>query len=270
MVAAGLPLSEVVVYDDGSSDGTQDVVRQAGLQHRYPVILESVGMRRGKSVVVAQAMRDANARSPILVFCDADVRIDVVGVRALLARVAETDSPTLVWGTCRPITYRWDRRPSAVQMEIAYYVACVLPFDSPRANGRFYAVTRRAALDVFQKMDTRYAQEDQVIAVLAWGEGLSQCSVPEAVCYALPARGIREFVRQTARSYRNLGSIGHLPSERNKRARLYGVWQVARRDPLGLGFYLVVRLLVPLLKKLVQDGDGSATFEASPSTKELF
>jgi len=78
--------AEVLVIDDGSSDGTARIVKEAGV--RYPEVkLVSNGKNRGKGFSVRQGM--LQARGEIALFTDADLSAPIEEADKLIAAISQ-------------------------------------------------------------------------------------------------------------------------------------------------------------------------------------
>lgn len=82
--AAGLDF-EVVVGDDGSTDGTDRIVLEAAAEDPRIRLLRAG--HRGKGAILTRALLEGRGR--VLAFVDADLEIDVASLPALLAAVEE-------------------------------------------------------------------------------------------------------------------------------------------------------------------------------------
>ena len=69
---------EIVVSDDGSSDGTPDLVRSLGLRN---VVVLDPGVNRGKGAAVRAGVRAAGGR--LILFSDADLSTPIEEVDAM-------------------------------------------------------------------------------------------------------------------------------------------------------------------------------------------
>lgn len=100
---AAYPDLEILAYDDGSSDGTLDLLRGAGPLLR---VITGAG-RQGKAH--GMKMLAAEAQGEVLIFTDANVLLDVAAPRCLAARYADPH----VGGVLGALHYVTERRAGA-------------------------------------------------------------------------------------------------------------------------------------------------------------
>ena len=95
VLAAPLPDCEVIVVDDGSNDGTPEIV--SNIANRDPrVRLVGMSPNQGKTAAIAQAI--AEARGDVLVIQDADLEYDPDEIPRLLAPIAANEAD-VVYGS---------------------------------------------------------------------------------------------------------------------------------------------------------------------------
>lgn len=187
---------EVVVADNGSTDGTRELV--VGYSGRLSLVLVDAAARRG-----AAAARNAGARrarGDVLVFCDAD---DVVAPGWLAELVAALDGADAAGGAIDsaalndPVSLQW--RPPLPESSL------------PISHGFLpYALTANVAFraDAFFQLDgfreDYPAGEDVELMWRAQLAGLRVAFAPDAVVRYRYRAGLKALLRQ----YVQYGTIG--------------------------------------------------------------
>jgi glycosyltransferase involved in cell wall biosynthesis len=96
-LCANSPQSELIVVNDGSTDGTSEVVRNVfANETALPVLLLDHSVNRGKGAVVREGLLSAN--KPIAVFSDADLSTPMTELPKIVEPVAAGDAD-LVFGS---------------------------------------------------------------------------------------------------------------------------------------------------------------------------
>jgi len=121
---------EVIVLANGCTDGTEDVIRAFARRRPVKLLVTEV---RGKPNAWNQLLREA--RNNLVVFADADVRLEKSALRALVRRMRGADRPVAVGALSRPERTGCD------------YLTRILnppPADHGCVVGRLYIVDRIA------------------------------------------------------------------------------------------------------------------------------
>lgn len=151
LMAQDHPFFEVLLLDDGSTDGTSEIARQAAGGDSHLRILRGLPLPPGwlgKNWACHQLSTEA--RGKILIFADADVQWEAESLTGLVAMLIRKDADLLtVWAT--QITRSWTER--LVVPLIAFVIFGYLPVPlvhhtrNPAfaaANGQCLAFRRRA------------------------------------------------------------------------------------------------------------------------------
>lgn len=229
---------EVVVADNGSTDGTPDVVRSAAgsLDLRVVDASERPGVSHARNVGAR------HATAPKILFCDAD---DVVDPGWVAAMSAALDTDDVVGGHLEvtrvnpPEVLAWATSPTTAGLPVTMG-------HLPYAVGANLGV-RRAVLDVVGEFDESYVggHEEVDLAWRAQHAGLSVGFAAEAVVHYRLRGSLRTMCRQRywygrsyAQLYRRFRHAGVDPTPLGRELRYYAVLlrslpRDIRRDRLG-------------------------------------
>jgi glycosyltransferase involved in cell wall biosynthesis len=100
--------SEVIVVNDGSTDGTKEVLR--GLSARHPM-LRVFDKERNEGYGAALRTGFSNARSELIFYTDSDLQFDMSDIKVLLPAI---DNYDIVTG------YRMDRKDPTLRLFLAW------------------------------------------------------------------------------------------------------------------------------------------------------
>ncbi len=145
-------VGEILILDDGSSDGTQELVQQFAQQDNRVRLVQGLPKPEGwmGKTWACQQLAD-QAQGEVLLFSDADVRWNKRGVRAILARM-EQEQVAFLSVYPRQITPTLPERvllPLIDDVLLSYlpYPLIKTPFPSASAaNGQVMAFTKDAYL----------------------------------------------------------------------------------------------------------------------------
>jgi glycosyltransferase involved in cell wall biosynthesis len=243
LLAQTYPAVEVIVVDDGSSDGTVEVarrfpVRVLGAAHRGPAAARNLAARR--------------ARGEILVFVDADMTFDP----AFLDRLTEPVRRGAALGTFTTEEFvanpenRWARCWS---LNLGLPPDRRLAADHPPTSTIFRALPRERFLEVggFDE-GVGYTDDDTLAGKLGGGSA----AAPGAICYHENPPRLREVYRQArwiGRGDRMAGRPLALVVYSPPVSLLRGLWIACRRrEPSFLVFKLVhdLGMLAGILSRL--------------------
>jgi glycosyltransferase involved in cell wall biosynthesis len=170
---------EVIVVNDGSTDGTADIVRQYAAQHAQLRLLENPG-NRGKGYSVRNGM--LHARGDILLFSDADLSSPIEEADKLFAAISQ--------GADVAIGSRWLDPAMQIQKQPLYRqlfgrifnlaLRLILNLQFKDTQCGFKAFTRRSAQTIFPLQKIERWGFDPEILYLARKFDFSVREVPVA------------------------------------------------------------------------------------------
>jgi cellulose synthase/poly-beta-1,6-N-acetylglucosamine synthase-like glycosyltransferase len=239
-----VPLLQVLVISDGSTDGTDDVVRSYAARG---IELLRMPERAGKTA--AENAAGSVLRGDIVINTDASVRVDPGAVRQL---VAALDDPTVGVASGRDVSTGREQGPTSPG-ESAYvgYEMWVRDLETRvggivGASGCLYAM--RAELHRQPVPD--HLSRDFAAALVARRHGFRAVSVPRAVCFVPQSTSLRREYRRKVRTMaRGLATLWY--SRELLDVRRYGAfsWMLATHKlcrwllPWAAATVLVVALL---------------------------
>ncbi|KIC40146.1 glycosyl transferase [Ruegeria sp. ANG-R] len=192
---AGISSVEILVIDDGSTDRTIEVAREAGADHIL-VMPSNVGLARAFSAGIEEALA---LGADIIVNTDADNQYDAKAIPALIAPILERRAQIVVGA--RPISgiESFSRIKKALQHLGSWVVRQASGTDIPDAPSGFRAYARDAAARLCVINTYTYTLET---VIQAGRKRIPMTSVPVGVnTVTRPSRlfkGIREYVIRSA------------------------------------------------------------------------
>lgn len=198
---------EVIFVSDGSTDNTNPILQRVESENFKSILLSD---RKGKANALNQAV--AQAKNPILVFCDASTLFERDAIRKLVRHFAEPG----VGAVCGAVRYQ--AGADAQQTEGAYwkYESALRMMEARlgailNASGCIFALRR----ECYSPIPQSTILEDFVIPMRARRLGFSVLYDPEAVAIEFPASTVSgEFtrrVRLAVGSFRALGDLVRVP-----------------------------------------------------------
>ena len=199
-------LLEVVVVSDGSSDGTDDIVRE---YEPRGVVLKAQPLRKGKTAGLNAVLPDL--RSEIVVFSDANALYELDAIRKLVRNFADSQVGC-VTGEAR---YVEGNRSAADAGERAYwtYEIQLKRLETAIASmvggdGAIYAIRRHLWQELPENGINDFLNPLQIVA-----GGWRAVYEPEAICHEETAGGIRREYRRRVRIVsRSWQAVAQLPN----------------------------------------------------------
>ena len=262
----------VGVFDDGSTDATADLAEAWAREHpAAPVTVLRADQRLGKIGALNkchQAMVTAGRMNEIVVILDADVEPGPDSIAKLLVALQDDPDVVVTTGLTIPIEKSFGRMASAFQIEVAAQFATELGTKAIRVEGRLFAY-RVAPLASFSWSKGLIVEDTQITEFLA-AHHLEVRSVFDAPIRVMPARGYRDFYKQTYRAYAAVSAVGSsLPGPTNiTRQSGRAFLRAVLANPAGAVAYSFARLVASLIHRF-RPMTVSDQFDQSASTKGL-
>jgi len=174
ILACGVEPLEVVVVDDGSSDGTRDLLRRGRASDRGGRVVLP-GRNQGKGAALRTGFREAGGR--FVLVQDADLEYDPSDYPALLEPLLQ-DRADVVFGTrfgggTHRVLYFWHSVANQMLTTLSNMVTDLNLTDMETC----YKVFRREVLDQIQLEENRFGIEPELTAKVA-GLGVRVYEVP--------------------------------------------------------------------------------------------
>jgi glycosyltransferase involved in cell wall biosynthesis len=227
---AGFDEVEVLVIDDGSSDGTAEIARNAGAQVvRLPV-------HRGLAVAFGVGLEAALERgADVIVNTDADNQYDARDIPALVAPIQAGTAQMVIGDRQVQTIRRFSATKKVLQRLGSWVVRRLSRTEVADATSGFRAISRSAALKLHVFTRFTYTLE----TILQAGEaGLSVVSVPIRT-RSDEARPSRLFRSNTGYIVRSLESLARIVVLYNPLRIFLRVGSI----PVVLGLILLARFL---------------------------
>jgi cellulose synthase/poly-beta-1,6-N-acetylglucosamine synthase-like glycosyltransferase len=187
--------AEIIVVDDGSTDGTGDVARALGVTVVRPPA--NTGSKAG-----AQTFALGQVRTPFTVAIDADTALAPNGLERLL-RAFDDPSVAAACGTVLPQRVRtiWERgRYVEYLFAFTFYKRIQEQYGAPMISSGCFSMYRTEALRRVGGWSTRTLAEDMDLTWTFYEEGYAVRFVDDAVCYPLEPHNFN-FMRAQLRRW---------------------------------------------------------------------
>ncbi|GAB4215955.1 MAG: glycosyltransferase family 2 protein [Sandaracinaceae bacterium] len=213
VLACGVEPLEVVVVDDGSSDGTRDLLtRGPALDPRVRVVLH--GRNQGKGAALRTGFREARGR--FVIVQDADLEYDPQDYPALL-RPLLADRADVVFGTRfaggeHRVLYFWHAVGNRILTTLSNMVTDLNLTDMETC----YKVFRREVLDQIELRENRFGIEPELTAKVA-GLGVRIYEVPISYHGRTYAEGKKIGLKDAFRAVYCIARYG-LPARAQRKA----------------------------------------------------
>lgn len=264
-----LSLQNVIVVDDCSDDGTSDVAQQLADEYDR-VRVTRHRQRSGKNAGMRTGI--AANEADVIVFVDADTSL----ASGCLTRMVQLlqDDPSLAGASCinAPLPARsWRERASRFQ---ALLIAELRRYGH-QSLARVYAL-RSSAIATLTLPDNIYDD----LYIMRWlnNHGQRYAVRPDAVAYIRAATGLRDFAKQTVRTWRAVAALDDVLPRRAATATAPGgapimlrsVARAAALEPVGFLLYVLWRTIISVTptSRWLPVVDHTR-YDTSESTKDL-
>ncbi len=228
---------EVVVVSDGSTDGTDAVVKECGDQRVRLVRLETPG---GKAAAINAGVQQASGE--VVLFCDVRQRIDAGALRAMTPLFGDPR----VGAVSGELIMDSDRGPGAYWTYEKQIRAAEARVDSVvGATGALYAIRRH----LFEPLPERCLLDDVYTPMQIVLKGYRVLFEPGATCHDREAELSGEFARKARTLAGNFQLLGMLPGLLNPRRNRIFAQFVSHKlmrlaCPVALGTLLASNLVL--------------------------
>jgi cellulose synthase/poly-beta-1,6-N-acetylglucosamine synthase-like glycosyltransferase/peptidoglycan/xylan/chitin deacetylase (PgdA/CDA1 family) len=242
LVASDYPQVEVIVVDDGSSDGTADIVERLGLPGVYVVRQANAG----KPAALNTGIR--YARGDLLVLVDGDTVFEPGAVGRLVQPLADRRVGAVSGNTKvanrKGLLGRWQHLEYVIGFNLdrrMFDVARCMP-TVPGAIGAF----RRAAVMDVGGVSEQTLAEDTDFTMAIIGAGWRVVYAPDAVAWTEAPASLRQLWRQRYRWC--YGTMQAMWKHRRALVQRGAAGRLGRR---GLSYLLLFQVLLPLSAPMV-------------------
>ena len=271
---AAVPVEkEILIVDDGSTDGTREILRELDGQDGVRVFLQPVN--QGKGAAVAVGFR--HALGDVVVVQDADLEYDPMEYQRLIAPIAQGHADVVygsrfMGGQARRVLYFWHTIGNRM-LTLASNMFTNLNLTDMETC---YKMFRREVVQSMTIESSRFGIEPEITAKIA-RRGYRVFEVPisyygrtyeegKKIGWKDAVSALWTIIRHSTREAEDPKNVGHVTLARMAKLEPYNAWLVDRFRSflgrrileIGAGFGNMTRHLVPRERLVASDLDPVA------------
>jgi biofilm PGA synthesis N-glycosyltransferase PgaC len=256
---------EVLVLDDGSTDGTADRAREAGGgDPRLRVLRDE--QNRGKAERLNSGAREA--RGKYLMVQDADAEVHPLAARVLVPRLEESPRLAAVAGDAR-VTNRGSLLATLQTLEFSAVIGLIRRTQALTASVGVIAgiigMFRREAFAEVGGYDDRMATEDIDLTYRLLRAGWETTYEPRGLVGMRVPTTLRALWHQRRRWARGQGEVLHAHGRAIARWRHRHLWPILVESLMSLAWIALAAAVIAITAVRVAVGDASAVFFLLPA-----
>ena len=256
---------EVLVLDDGSTDGTAERAREAGGgDPRLRVLRDEVN--KGKAERLNSGARQAGGR--YLMVQDADAAVHPLAIRVLVARLETSPRLAAVAGDPR-VTNRGSVFAALQTLEFSAVIGLIRRTQALSGTVGVVAgiigMFRREAFVAVGGYDARMATEDIELTYRLLLDGWETAYEPRGIVGMQVPTSLSGLWRQRRRWARGQGEVLHAHGRALARWRHHHLWPVLVEGVTSLAWIALFTVVLAITAVRVAVGDHSAIFFLFPA-----